>query len=336
MRLVCRISPAVDLLIGLALGRRCRKSIPAVWKELASLTDGSAIPPDPWALTSILACRLNVHEIDAMTFPELVRCFPEWMTESEFFARYTDEARELLRSLESSGFVRLYEEKCVPVLSEWNERLTESVEGCRLDELNQAVSKLCPEKSGEALRIYTSYFSYPSTFMMSDRALVSSCRMGGRMLPGPLLARLIHELIHGTIQPQVMAVYDDLCRDDFFLSQTRAVLSDRMAGLREEELVTGLSEFIAVRYGLRRQDEALRQLGSASEYSMPVAVALFGQLLRCGELPENPENWLVRFLSQLRETGVRAAAESVSPGYGKCFERCSRREPSFPVKGLLL
>lgn len=156
------------------------------------------------------------------------------------------------------------------------------------------------------------------------------------MLPEPLLARLIHELLHGTIHADVMQAYDALCKRDVFLSQTRIVLTERMAGLLEEEIVTGFSEYIAVQYALRREEDALRRMGSASEYAMPVAVALFGQLRRCGNLPERPSDWLVHFLEQLQETGVRAAADTVSPGYSKCFERCSRRPPSVPAHGLLL
>ena len=156
------------------------------------------------------------------------------------------------------------------------------------------------------------------------------------MDPAPLLTRLVHELLHGTVSPAVMSSYEQLCREDPFLSKTRALLSERMAGLMEEEIVTGLSEYIAVCFGLRKRDASLRLMGSACGYAMPVSVVLFDALCRCGQLPSNMEAWLLRFLETLRRDGVRAGADSVPPGYSRCFDRCSRREPNFQLRGLLL
>ena len=156
------------------------------------------------------------------------------------------------------------------------------------------------------------------------------------MDPAPLLTRLVHELLHGTVSPAVMSSYEQLCREDPFLSKTRALLSERMAGLMEEEIVTGLSEYIAVCFGLRKRDASLRLMGSACGYAMPVSVVLFDALCRCGQLPSNMEAWLLRFLETLRRDGVRAGADSVPPGYSRCFDRCSRREPNFQLRGQLL
>lgn len=336
MILECKPCLSVDVLSAIAAGKRCRRSIPAIRKTVLEACSHITRPVDPWTLSTLLSGHLAVPEIERLSLRELTACIPGWMRDCEPLAASAEQVEQALKTLESNGFEDLYRAYCLPVLEEWAERLTASIHNLQLGVLREDLMQLSSCKSHDSLCIYVSYFAYPNRFLLSDKLLVASCRMGGRMEPGPLVETLIHEMLHGTIPQQPLFAYEALCASDPFLHETREQLSACRAGLVEEEFVVGLSQYICAANGLITDSQALEDISSGCGYTMPLAAILFDALRRYGELPEDLESWLLRLLSELAGSGVRDSVESVSPGYARGFERVNRRMEPPVVRSFLL
>lgn len=323
MLIQCKPCFAIDVLCALSNRGRSYNSSPAVHRQVADACKGRKILPDAWALSLALMTEYSLTEIEQMGLGQLQQKYPLLMGNSEILHSSIEGVGYALSRLQQSGFEDLYREHCLPYVERWCEALNARLFDLELSGVGRDVQILFCNPSCQIVTVYLSYFSYPASFSLSRSVFVTSGRVGKKFHIVPMLRQVIHELLHGFINKELVSSYLSLCENDPYLKRTRWYLTNCLGALEEEEFVVALEHAIAVKNQIETRHEAEKALAAEYEGCMPVAVLLFDELSCQPIPPEHIDTFLVGFLEKISASSYSPAAkvDEIISGYSSNFEK---------------
>lgn len=265
MLIQCKPCFAIDTLCALANRGRCYNSIPAVRRLVQEACKGQKIVPNAWALTLALMKECSFSDAEKLTLKGLREDYPRWMENSELLHSSVSGVRNALSFLEENGFEKVYEQYSLPYVQRWCQVLNERFFELDMSGVKANVKKLFPDSQSPEITVYLSYFLYPESFSLSKTTLVTSGKIGQKFHLIPMLRKIIHELLHGLWNKELIEEYLDVCRKDSYLGRCRWYLTNCLGALEEEEFVVALEHAVAVKNEIETLAEAKKALASESE-----------------------------------------------------------------------
>lgn len=269
----------------------------------------------------------SFKEVEDMDVKALAAALPDclrtndWI-DSEKLALVKEQFIKGFEILESMNFTGLWEERCLPSLEELCEKAYTEVnnDGTTAAVLSD-IQKLKPGTQMSNVTVYISYFAaYAGGFQLSETSYFTANQ--GYISVTSILRLCSHELMHRFSSEKLQEIYKQTCETDEFLQKTYYVLRVKKgAGNYEEEFVVALENFISLRNDLVTEETARRGISSHYEGCMPVAVIVFDELVKLGELPDDVNAWIIGLFENgtIKAGEIESKVESIDPGFTERF-----------------
>ncbi len=159
--------------------------------------------------------------------------------------------------------------------------------------------------------------------MLTADSYLTYCNIEGNYDEGSLLRLLAHELSHRFSSDASKKAYADAARRDKFFNRTRWFLSYPYGSPGdEEEFVQAIDRTIMVRHGVETYDDVIEGFKDYYCCSVPIAIILFNELRKLGELPDDINDWICALFSDgtIRIGEIERQVDSIIQGYSKRFD----------------
>lgn len=275
----------------------------------------------------LFAENYTFEEIENMDLNTVAEVYPDCLKVTSWIdSEQLVSVREMFVSgfkiLKEIDFNSLWEEHCLPLLTTQCEAGTTAAnEDIRTARIMSDVRVLKPDAELESFTVYLTYFHDGASFQLTDASYLTSYE-SERINIGEFLWLATHELIHGVSNAALLETYKQAYQTDDFLKKTKYILYTKNSRPGdEEEFVVALEHFVSVRNDVRTESEAYSSISSWYGGCMPVAVIVFDELMKLGELPEDVNAWLIGlFENGTIKTGeIESKVESISPGFVERF-----------------
>ncbi|MCL1823008.1 MAG: hypothetical protein FWG44_02275 [Oscillospiraceae bacterium] len=268
----------------------------------------------------------SFEEVKNMDLKTLAEVFPDCLKANSYIPDawitiWKKKYAEGFEILMEMGFESLWEEQCLPFLTEQSKMVENAfIRDSITQNVILDIQRLKPERELGVFTVFLTYFSTGTvSFQLSENSYLTNY-WSNDISTQSALWLLTHELIHSFSSEELKEIYRQAIKADEFLSKTYKALS---VPNHEEEFVVALEHFISVRNGVRTEREARESISEWYGSCMPVAVIVFDELMKLTDIPEDINAWIIDlFESEVIKAGeIESKAESISPGFVEKFTK---------------
>lgn len=268
----------------------------------------------------------SLKEIEKMDFETISEVYPDCIDYNKFCWDPKDTKEQFIKSLEilkNMNFTRFWEENCLPILNRQVGEYDSVLKEKSVDNILADINRLKPKIKLNDINIYIDYFSYGMSCQLSPTAYLTNFAANDKIEAVPVLRFFAHELLHGVINEKIKDMYTNTCKSDKLLIKTldfQFNVWDSQSN--EEEFVVALEHYVSFKNGLMTKDEAYKSIYHYYNNSMPVAVIVFDEIVKLGELPEDINSWIYDlFAYEIIKSGeIESKVNEVLPGIVDNFE----------------
>ena len=192
---------------------------------------------------------------------------------------------ERLDNLKHIGFEELWREKVLPLVQADISRKYQTLAGANIQALLTDISKMkgCPPIQN--VKIFVSYFSYPTAFTLYDNSYLDCVQNFDTF-------RIVaHELMHGFANAALIQAYREYVATAPYLSREHERLMKGSGD--EEEFVTAADFYLQFLHGGKTKAALLPALKNIYGGMMPTALVLFDMLCNEPAPPADYNGWLL-------------------------------------------
>ncbi|MCL1787927.1 MAG: hypothetical protein FWG38_08045 [Defluviitaleaceae bacterium] len=190
-----------------------------------------------------------------------------------------------LNNLKYIGFEGIWREKVLPLVQTDIKRKYQTLEGANIQALLTDISKMkgCPPI--QDVKIFVSYFSYPTAFTLYNNSYLDCVENFDTF-------RIVaHELMHGFADAALVKAYREYVAADPYLSREYERLMKGSGD--EEEFVTAADFYLQFLHGGKTKAALLPALKNIYGGMMPTALVLFDMLCQEPAAPADYNGWLL-------------------------------------------
>jgi hypothetical protein len=292
-----------------------RNDIPFVKDQIESCFSGLKIPGSD-SYFGLLTNRYAFKEIESMDLAAFTEAYTNCIKGQE----HEEQFLKGLKILEDMDFTHLWQEYCLPFLNKQCDEfsLVLEKENKLAEGVLSDIQHIKPHDNIDDISIYMTYYTQAVSFVVGKNSYLTS-HMGHDEINVKSVLRLFtHELTHGVSNEKARKLYKEACEKDELLKKSKYVLvNEKACTSEEEEFVVALDHFILQKNNLISQEEAYSSVFNHYESCMPVAVILFGELMKLQKLPIDINSWIHDlFVSGVIKAGeIESRVNNIMPGY---------------------
>ncbi len=190
------------------------------------------------------------------------------------------------KQLKEIGFEEQYHQRVFPLVQAEIKAIRQRMNGFDTNALLDriAILKNCP--AIPSVKIYISFFSYPTAFALYGGTFLSCFDVTD------YFSLTAHELMHGFADEEVTEMYRQYTASNpVFQQMHRRLITDQGSG-DEEEFVVAAQHYLCLLSGRYNPSELMSQVENFYGGCCPVAVILFGLLSQEISVPSDYNAWL--------------------------------------------
>ena len=249
--------------------------------ECLSLDDLIDMFNKPKKIESTVKERITNEFTASYIYPIL-----EWLND-EFAELYV----EKLTVLKNIGLESIYKERILPLVNSEINQLQEVVAGYDADSLFKNISILRKSSIISSADIYVSFFSAPTSFTLHGGSFLTCfCGSVGTVDFYPFIA---HELMHGFASEKLTDLYLKHIESDEKLKACHHAFIENWRSGNEEEFVLAAEYYLCYLSGNYSKERLLKRAKNSYGGNCPTSVAIFENLSREQDIPEDYDKWLI-------------------------------------------
>lgn len=297
-----------------------RDDLPAAKKWVEDNLSAIKVPCGN-GLFSLLTEAYPLEEIERFDVRKTCRVMSETVDRNYSDADWHDDMILGLQKLIDGDFTELWEKHLFPEIFGCCESFLEEINVNTRASILRDVCAVRGLDSLPTVKIYISHFSNGMSFQLTGSSFLTSTRL---LEPVYFMKLVAHELSHGFSDSRSRQLYLDSCDQDPFLKRTKWFLYTILGSTSdEEEYVQAVDRFISMRNGIRTREEILTSFLGDYRCSIPLAVIVFDELCKIGELPCDMNGWIQRIMTDgtVQIGKIEEQVDSIVPGYSDHFRK---------------
>jgi DNA-binding ferritin-like protein (Dps family) len=202
---------------------------------------------------------------------------------------------EKINVLKRIGYENIYAERVLPLVKSEIDAKQIEINKVDHDQLFNNISLLKKTEIQNDVKIFVSFFSYPTAFALYNGSFLTCFTDNGKT---DFVSIIAHELMHGFASNELTELYRKYVNDNDFLSQCHNMLINEFHSGDEEEFVMAAEYFLCLKTGLYNKSELMKYAKARYSGCCPVAAIIFDLLEKENDVPRDYNQWLINIFKQ--------------------------------------